>query len=725
MTTLQTFQLSGWFETNSDGIATIYLAAVDEGMTTGPGDTPANAVFRPRVLNPEQFSIKRAPEAWMYGGGSQDAAFGQLRLDNADGAFDELIGADLRDTAVAIKLLPAAGLLIGTAMSSAMTICTGIIDAITSDNEDVVTISFKDTIARLDKALPTKFNPPFVDSGAANVMVPLTFGACRNVAPLLIDSANRIFQLHDAPISNIARVMDKAAPLDPHAAPPQYTPALSGSGIQLNAMPVGKPTCDCSSFGTQAVIPGIDDVLAGAGEFPDTWSGTGGAPTGWTFSAHTGGTIGEIANPPNVFLGSVNGAEIHSETVFNPGGSSYGDQLYYPSILQAGSSYRLTFALYNVNQCQPFFSNGLVGGVMVATALSSNPADYITGINQPLTNGSFNAQTFALEFTVPAGSARTLYFVFVPSAGNAAANPQGTINATIFNIHMELLGQFTSLPLSGIPYQDYCTEILVNRAGESSTIFNSAEATNVGLRADGTVMPWGIHFDRPPNILTALRGPADSFGFVMFTDANGTLRWRRFNDPTDPAYTGTIKADFGPENMVRPISVKADDPSSLTTLFGARRNWYVSSASDFVTDQATVTQDTKTRFSRTSQFWITSSQVPAGEYAFAISAPIYDTLMDEAADAQTEGDRVNGIFSPKVYSDGTRTTGKRRRVTFTALYDDPAAVGLTVTAAVTDMQYGDIVRVDYPAHGLNDQLAEIVSWEPFPFANKIALTVVF
>lgn len=723
MTTLQTFQLSGWFETNSDGIATIYLAAVDEGMTTGPGDTPASTVFVPRVLNPEQFSIKRAPQAWVHGDGGQDAAFGQLQLDNSDGAFNELIGADLRDTPLTIKIVPAAALLTGTVMSSAMTVCTGIIDSITSENEDIVVISLKDTLARLDKALPTKFNPPFVDQGAANVMVPLTFGACRNVAPLLIDSPNRIFEIHDATISNIVRVMDKAAPLDPNASPPQYTPALSGSGIQLNAMPVGKLTCDCSSYGTQAIIAGADDVLAGAGDFPDTWSGTGGAPTGFVFSAGAGSSISEISSPPNLFLGAVNGAEIHSEIVFNPGGGTFGDQLEIPSVLQGGCSYRLTFSLYNVNQCQPYFADGLKGGVMVATALSANPADYITGITHPLTNSSFAAQVYTLEFTVPVGSARSLYFLFVPSAGNSPTNPQGTVNATIFKIKLELLGKFNALPLSGVPYQDYCTEILVNRAGESASIFNSAEATNVGLRSDGTVMPWGIHFDQPPNILAALREPANTFGFVVFTDSVGTLRFRQFVDPSDPANTGTIKADFGPENMLRPISVRADDPANLTTIYGCRRNCSVFGSSDYVTDQAIVTQDTKTRFGRTSQFWITSSQVPAAEYSFAISAPIFNTLMDEAADQQTEADRVVGIFSPKIYSDGTRTTGKRRRIRFTAFYDDPAAVGLSITAALTDLQYGDIVRVNYPDRGIVNALAEIMAWTPYPFANKIELEV--
>lgn len=829
MTTLQTFQMSGWYETNSEGISTIYLAITDEGMTTGPGDTPANTQFKPRVLNAEQFSIKRAPKVWPYGDTTehQGAAFGQLQIDNYDGAFDFLISADLRDTSVVIRLPAAGGLLTGTTMSSAPLIATGILDSVSSDSEDVVTVNFKDTIARLDKPLPCRFNPPFVDANAANAMVPMSFGAFRNVAPLLVDSANRLYQIHDVHVANISLVSDKAAPLDPSASPPQYTPALSNSGIQLATLPVGKLTCEGSSVGMQSAIPGVNDILAGAGAFPGVigtpggWTGakrgvsrpttgavtvvlagaayafpvattsgftvgdfvyitdgvnsvygqipsfggttvvrvtlatavtTGtptsiavgstvyipGAPAGFAFSANTGGSISEVVNPPNGYLGSANGAVLTSATVFNPSGSNYGDQLSTATaILQPGVTYRLTFSFFTNVSCPAYFTGGMQGGLMVATALSTNSLDYITGITTPLTAPTFQSQNYALEFTIPAGAARKLYFLAVPSAGNAPNNANGTTAVTLFNVKIEQLGQFVAQPLSAISMTDYFTEILVNRAGEASTIFSSTDTNALAVRdvavtdttvtpnityAAGTLIPFGCHFDQPPNILDALRMALDSFCACLFTDNTGTLRAKRLTDPSNPIGR-TIKCAFTTDNMQRPITVQGDGATNITTLLGARRNWSQSSDSDFVTDQAIVSQDRKARYMRPSQYQVTSSQTPAGQYSFAIGAPIFDSVIDIPNDAQVEIDRVVGIWSPTIYSDGTTATGKRRIVKFTAFWDDPNAIGIGTTCAVTAIGFGDIVSLTYASHGFSATPGAVLAWEIFPFAQKIILTV--
>ena len=76
---------------------------------------------------------------------------------------------------------------------------------------------------------------------------------------------------------------------------------------------------------------------------------------------------------------------------------------------------------------------------------------------------------------------------------------------------------------------------------------------------------------------------------------------------------------------------------------------------------------------------------------------------------------------------GSFTNGKRRFVTFTAYFDDPAAVGVTTTCALTDLIFGEIIKFTYPnADGSDwfvDQLAEIVAWEPVPFSKRIQLTV--
>lgn len=729
MTDLTRYETSGWYEITSEGQITLYFSAVDEGMTTGPGDTPANVQYKPRVLNPEGFSIRRAPQVWVWGSTSiQGAAFGSLELDNYDGAYNELLRIDCRDSVVTIKILPAASLLTGTAIASALTVCTAIIDNVSSDNEDHITITLKDTIARLDRSLPVRYNPPFVDSGAANNMIPLTFGACRNVAPLLIDSPNRIYQLHDENIPNVTLVADKAAPLDPHASPPQYVPALSGSGVQLQTLPEGKLTVDCSSYGTQSVIPGADDVLAGSGLFLGAWTGTPAVPPGWTWTNGAGSTITEVVGSSgNIFGTGKNAAFLETATVWH-GGTTYGDYLEYASVLRGGYSYRLNFSLFGI-VAAPSLDLVMVGGIIVATALSSNPKDYPSGYGTPIrtvANGSGvpSPQNFSLEFTVPAGATRNLYFIITTSTG-AAGGANGTTKGYLYNITLEELGQYQTLPLSGIPMHNYFTEILVQRAGELAAIFNSSEAEALTLRDDGSVIPFGIHFDQPPNILDALREPLDSFGATMFTDNLGVLRIRRFIDPTDPA--GSVLCDFDPTNMERPVQNVSDDAKGVTTLIGARRNQSVFGDADFVTDHAIVPQDVKTRFKRTSQFQRTSSASPAGQYSFAIGAPIFDSLFDEPDDAQDEIERMVGIFSPNIYADGTFVTGKRRQITFIARYDDPTKVGATVQCNVNAILFGEIIRFTYPnadgtANFVN-QLGEVIAWDHFAFARKIAVTV--
>lgn len=727
---IHSYQMQGWLETISEGLSTIYLAIIDEGLVTGPTDSPANAEFKQRIVNAETFSIRRQPMPWFEGSqGAQAAAFGALSIVNYDGAFNFLLENDLRDATVVIKLPRATLLTTGTQLADTITICTAVVDSIVYQGQDIITINLKDTLARLDKVLPCRFNPPFVASGAANVMVPLTYGAFRNVQPLLVDQANRLFQIHAGNIPNITAVMDKAAPLDPHAKPPQYTRALNGSGIQLQTMPVGKLTIDGSSYGTQSVIAGVDDVLAGAGQFTGTWTGTPAVPPGWAWSNNAGSAITELNSPPYPF-GTAAGAQLQSATVFNPGGGSYGDQLSYASVLQPNVTYRLNFSLYNVQQESPYFVNGMVGGVMVATALSDNAADYLTGIAQPLTTPAFKSQNFSLEFTVPAGSTRSLYFLVVPSAGNAANTAQGTVTATIFDVTLEQLGQFTSLPLSAMPLQDYYHAILVEQAGEDPSIYNASEAQALCTRTDATgpsYIPFAACFTSPPNILEALRLPVASLNGVIFTDADGVIRTRKFKDPSDPANQLSVKAHFNTYNVERPPQVVQDWAPMLTTLFGARPNQSVFSASDFVTDQAIVPQNTKTAYMRKSQIWVTASVTPSGMYTNAITAQIFDTALDLASDVQNIADEAVGLFSPKVYSNATSTTGQRRFVTFTAHFDDPAVVGVDTTCAVTDLMYGDIITLTYPSADGSpwfvNTYGAIEWWEIFPFAQKIKLTV--
>lgn len=728
MTTLTNVAVTGWYEITSEGIGTIYFAIADEGMTTGPSDTPANTQYKPRILNPQDFSISRSPSVWMQGQSSVGgAAIGQLVIDNYDGAYNFLIDNDVRDSVVVIKVLPASALLTGTSMADAPTICTAIIDDVEAPTRDQITVTLKDTLARLDRVLPVRYNPPFVDEGAANVMIPLTFGAVRNVKPLLVDSANRLFQLHDSSIPNVTLVADNAAPLDPYADPPQYTPALSGTGLQLESMPVGLLTVDCSSYGVQSIIPGADDVLANSGgSYGDFsgWSSSPNRPDGWEWS----NLSGSVARVNNYLHSGFTAAVLTTERAWVRGGSR-GDYLHFPDILQGGRSYRLNFSVANI-QVWASTNPANLGGLIVATDVTDDPRDYIAGYGAPINGiGTYPnppSQNLSFEFTVPPGSSRDLYFIV--TATKNGTTPVGTCSLALYHVTLELLGQYPSLPLSGIPFSDYCTEILVHRAGEESTVFNASEAEAITLADDGALIPMGIHFDSPPNILgQCLRPWLDARNATTFTDHLGTLRFRRFTDPTDPS--AEIIADFGPGNIESVISVETDRAEGLTTVIGARPNETVFSAADFVTDQLVVPQDTKTKFSRASQFLRTSSKSPAGQYNFAIGAPEFNSIHDDPEFAQDTIDEAVGIYSPTVYSNATFTNGKRRKVKFIAHYDDLTKVGLTTTCDVRDLIYGEFISLtatnaDTSERFVNQQ-AEIIEWAIYPFAQKLELTVEF
>jgi hypothetical protein len=732
---LQTVHAPGWSEKNSEGRGTAYLALTEEGITTGPNDTPANQQFRPRIKNWDSFSIRRAPQVWMWQRGgvqTQQAAYGRLEIDNYDGAYNWLLDVDWRDSDAILKLPNATALTTGTQIRDTPTFATCVFDDVELADDDTIIVTLKDTLARLDRPLPCRFNPPFAESNASNAMIPLTFGGVRNRTPQLINSPDRIWRLHDANVPNVTLAADMAAPLDPHASPPQYTPALSGSGLQLETMPVGKFTVDCSSYGTQATISGADDVLDGIGEFPHNssggWSGTNGAPTGFTWSNGAGSFISE---QNGAIYGGVNAARLHSAIILNPG-TTYGDQLYLSTAtLLGGRTYRLSFKLYDVQSDVPYFTTGFKGGVVVATALSNAAQDYITPPTQPLTTPAFGSLSYNFEFTVPSGAARSLYFIVTPSSGNALNTASGTVSATLFDIKVELLGQYTELPFVGFPLEDYYTEILVNRAGEAVTIFNAADAATIGVRNDGTRMPWGIAFDSPPNILSALREPLDSLGnpcAALFTDNTGQIRIGSLVNPKDPKNRPAVKFDITPFNADRPISLRVDKAPGLTTSGGCRRNWSDFGSSDFVTDQSIVPQDIKARFMRKSQFLRTASVSPAAQYSFAISATGFDTLLDEADDLQNYLlDPAVKFYSPQIFSDGTIDNGVRQLIQVTVYFDDLTRLGVTTQCAVTDVGFGDICQLTYPA--ANDdpwfeaEYCAVVAWEIFTNRVVFALEV--
>lgn len=707
----------GWFEVNTEGLATVYLTITDEGIVTLTSDTPSAKVFQSRIKNPETISIRHRPIVWPHGDTSvQMAAIGTIDLESVDGLYTYLVGADLRDARMVIKLAPAMAFGGATTIADAPVMATAIFDNATC-SEDTVSIALKDALSSLDRPLPVRYNPPFVDSGAANRMVPISLGACRNVAPLLIDGPNRIYQIGDGPMTNVTAARDGGANLDPHATPPQYTPALSGSGIQLETDAIDKFTVDASSVGRQVTIPGDVDVLGGVGDFSG-WSGSPEVPAGWSWSAHSGSFIRELGSADGYPVDNI--AYLQSALCWFPQGSQYGDWLVSDTAwLEAGKAYRLNAHIFSTFSAAPYFTTGLVGGIMFRSALSNSAEDAISPHGQPLTVPSFGRYSYTFDFRCPAGSDRPIYILCNAAQGGPNEGlSTGFGGGLVYQVTLEELGEYVELPLAGIGLEQFFFEWLVNRAGLDEDAYEVSDLTALD---DVTGYEFGYHVTEQPNILDGLRSALDSYCATLFTDHTGTIRVARLTDPKD----GTPIADFDETNIVRPIQIVADDAPNLTTLIGTTRNWDPLSDSDFVTDTDTVPAEVRTRFKQISQYQRTSSRSPAGQYSFAIGAPVFHSLLDDPADGQTEIDRVVGIWSPRVYNDATISTGKRKIATIKVVYDDITRVGATQFCDVRDLIYGAVVTLNYPTLGFDNTAAEVIGWELFPFANSIILTLFY
>lgn len=70
----------------------------------------------------------------------------------------------------------------------------------------------------------------------ANNFIPLCFGECHNVTPLLIDPALLKYQVHNGPIESIIEVRDNGVPVP-------FTATLSAGTFVLTNQPVGTITC--------------------------------------------------------------------------------------------------------------------------------------------------------------------------------------------------------------------------------------------------------------------------------------------------------------------------------------------------------------------------------------------------------------------------------------------------------------------------------------------------
>lgn len=109
-----------------------------------------------------------------------------------------------------------------------------------ADDRMKITLTLSDKLQRLNTTVSdVKLKDFITDATNPNYdkLIPLLFGECFNITPLLIDNATHTFQIHNGPIERIIEVRDNGIPVN-------FTPLLSTGSFQLLQQPVGTITCD-------------------------------------------------------------------------------------------------------------------------------------------------------------------------------------------------------------------------------------------------------------------------------------------------------------------------------------------------------------------------------------------------------------------------------------------------------------------------------------------------
>ena len=183
-------------------------------------DSASGMIYEP-VLNTGSFRIQ---ESISLNGGSS-ISFGDISIDNTDGAFDNWLSHVWSGTSVTVKIGD-----VRWPESDFRDILIGSIEDIFSSRASTLNLKIRDKLQQLNVEITD------VTLGGStnnkNEILPLCFGEAFNVEPLLSNPATLEYTVHNGPIERIIEVRDNGVPVG-------ITEDLANGKFTLLASPVG------------------------------------------------------------------------------------------------------------------------------------------------------------------------------------------------------------------------------------------------------------------------------------------------------------------------------------------------------------------------------------------------------------------------------------------------------------------------------------------------------
>lgn len=205
----------------SGGVETTrYLS--NRGYVTRPTDTPPNTVYSPYIAGGIKFTETLSID------GTASLSWGDIEIDNLsgdrDGWFDDVWANRTIKVYIGDVSWPRGDFRL---------IFDGVVAQFDTKARNRFNLKVSDKLQRLNT--PVTENKLGGATANADKLLPLCFGECHNIEPLLVDPAINEYQVHDGAIEGIIEVRDAGVPV-------AFTPFLSAGKFRLAAQPTGQVT---------------------------------------------------------------------------------------------------------------------------------------------------------------------------------------------------------------------------------------------------------------------------------------------------------------------------------------------------------------------------------------------------------------------------------------------------------------------------------------------------
>jgi hypothetical protein len=213
---------------------TLYLS--NRNYVTSPTDAPASTAYQACVVGGVKFSERLSLD------GSPSLSWGDIELDNTGGVRDDWFTYVWANRRVQVYIGDVRWL-----RADFRRVFDGVVGDLGSRDANVLNLALLDKLQRLN--VPLSEDTLGGSTANANALLPLAFGECHNVAPLLRDPATLEYQVHAGAMERLIEVRDNGAPVT-------ATATVDTGRFTLAAAPVGTITASMQGAATgQNITP--------------------------------------------------------------------------------------------------------------------------------------------------------------------------------------------------------------------------------------------------------------------------------------------------------------------------------------------------------------------------------------------------------------------------------------------------------------------------------------